>query len=219
MTLTFAFKDIKGNEARASYTVDILDEPVISNVTPAQGAQTGENKKPTISAEISNAGENASVTMTVNSEKVDAVYADGKVTYTPAAAMADGKVTVTVTVKRADKRKPARPGPSPSARRPSSATSASCTPTRSIPTAPARWKAHWIMSRICLKARTSTSSHSPTIPTTSTARITPTSKRLCMTRLLSRIPIPATAGRPTRTLSQPSTRPTRAKWSPLRALK
>lgn len=104
MTLTFAFKDVKGNEARASCTVDILDEAVISNVTPAQGAQTGENKKPTISAEISNAGENASVTMTVNSEKVDAVYADGKVTYTPAAAMADGKVTVTVTVKRADKK-------------------------------------------------------------------------------------------------------------------
>ena len=104
MTLTFAFKDIKGNEARASYTVDILDEPVISNVTPAQGAQTGENKKPTISAEIVNAGENASVTMTVNSEKVDAAYANGKVTYTPAAAMADGKVTVTVTVKRADKK-------------------------------------------------------------------------------------------------------------------
>lgn len=104
MTLTFAFKDVKGNEARASCTVDILDEPVISNVTPAQGAQTGENKKPTISAEISNAGENASVTMTVNSEKVDAVYANGKITYTPAAAMADGKVTVTVTVKRADKK-------------------------------------------------------------------------------------------------------------------
>lgn len=104
MTLTFAFKDIKGNEARASYTVDILDEPVISNVTPAQGAQTGENKKPTISAEISNAGENASVTMTVNSEKVDAAYANGKVTYTPAADMADGKVTVAVTVKRADEK-------------------------------------------------------------------------------------------------------------------
>ena len=104
MTLTFAFKDIKGNEARASYTVDILDEPVISNVTPAQGAQTGTEKRPEISAEISNAGENASVTMTVNSEKVDAAYANGKVTYTPAADMADGKVTVTVTVKRADKK-------------------------------------------------------------------------------------------------------------------
>lgn len=104
MTLTFAFKDIKGNEARASYTVDILDEPVISNVTPAQGAQTGAEKRPEISAEISNAGENASVTMTVNSEKVDAVYANGKITYTPAADMADGKVTVTVTVKRADEK-------------------------------------------------------------------------------------------------------------------
>ena len=104
MTLTFAFEDVKGNEARASYTVDILDEPVISNVTPAQGAQTGAEKRPTISAEIVNAGENASVTMTVNSEKVDAVYANGKVTYTPAAAMADGKVTVTVTVKRADEK-------------------------------------------------------------------------------------------------------------------
>ena len=104
MTLTFAFKDIKGNEARASYTVEILDEPVITNVKPAQGAQTGTEKRPEISAEISNAGENASVTMTVNSEKVDAAYANGKVTYTPAAAMADGKVTVTVTVKRADKK-------------------------------------------------------------------------------------------------------------------
>ena len=102
MTLTFAFKDVKGNEARASYTVDILDEAVISNVKPAQGAQTGAEKRPEISAEISNAGENASVTMTVNGTEVEATYADGKVTYTPAAAMADGKVTVTVTVKRAD---------------------------------------------------------------------------------------------------------------------
>lgn len=102
MTLTFAFKDVKGNEARASCTVDILDEAVISNVKPAQGAQTGAEKRPTISAEISNAGENARVTMTVNGAEVNAAYADGKVTYTPAAAMADGKVTVTVTVKRAD---------------------------------------------------------------------------------------------------------------------
>ena len=102
MTLTFAFKDVKGNEARASYTVNILDEPVISNVTPAQGAQTGTEKKPVIFAEIANAGESPTVTMTVNNETVNASYADGKVTYTPAAALADGRVTVTVTVKRAD---------------------------------------------------------------------------------------------------------------------
>ena len=104
MTLTFAFKDVKGNEARASYTVDILDEAVISNVKPAQGAQTGAEKRPEISAEILNAGENASVTMTVNGAEVKTTYADGKVTYTPAADMADGKVTVTVTVKRADEK-------------------------------------------------------------------------------------------------------------------
>ena len=91
MTLTFAFKDVKGNEARASYTVDILDEAVISNVKPAQGAQTGAEKRPEISAEISNAGENASVTMTVNGTEVKTTYADGK-------------VTVTVTVKRADEK-------------------------------------------------------------------------------------------------------------------
>ena len=103
MTLTFSFKDVKGNVATASYTVKILNVPVISNLTPAQNAQTGTDKRPTISADIANAGENASVTMTVNSEAVDATYANGKVSYTPAADFADGsKVTVTVRVKRAD---------------------------------------------------------------------------------------------------------------------
>ena len=105
MTLTFAFKDVKGNEARASYTVNILDEPVISNVTPAQGAETRDNKRPEISADITNAGENPTVTMTVNGAEVNAVYANGKVTYTPAANMEDGKVTVTVAVTRADGKK------------------------------------------------------------------------------------------------------------------
>ena len=104
LVVTVSGEDNKGVAFTQSAEIPVLDEPVISNVTPAQGAQTGENKKPTISAEIVNAGENASVTMTVNGEKVDAVYANGKVTYTPAANMADGKVTVTVTVKRADKK-------------------------------------------------------------------------------------------------------------------
>ena len=102
LTVTVSGQDAKGASFEGIAVITVLDEPVISNVTPAQGAQTGAEKRPTISAEISNAGENASVTMTVNSEKVDAVYANGKITYTPAADMADGKVTVTVTVKRAD---------------------------------------------------------------------------------------------------------------------
>ena len=104
LVVTVSGEDNKGVAFAQSAEIPVLDEPVISNVKPAQGAQTGTEKRPEISAEISNAGENASVTMTVNSEKVDAVYANGKVTYTPAADMADGKVTVTVTVKRADKK-------------------------------------------------------------------------------------------------------------------
>jgi uncharacterized repeat protein (TIGR02543 family) len=104
LVVTVSGEDNKGVAFTQSAEIPVLDEPVISNVTPAQGAQTGAEKRPEISAEISNAGENASVTMTVNGEKVDAAYANGKVTYTPAAAMADGKVTVTVTVKRADKK-------------------------------------------------------------------------------------------------------------------
>lgn len=104
LVVTVSGEDNKGVAFAQSAEIPVLDEPVISNVTPAQGAQTGAEKRPEISAEISNAGENASVTMTVNSEKVDAAYANGKVTYTPAADMADGKVTVTVTVKRADEK-------------------------------------------------------------------------------------------------------------------
>ena len=104
LVVTVSGEDNKGVAFTQSAEIPVLDEPVISNVTPAQGAQTGTEKRPEISAEISNAGENASVTMTVNGTEVKTTYADGKVTYTPAADMADGKVTVTVTVKRADKK-------------------------------------------------------------------------------------------------------------------
>ena len=101
-TFTAAFKDTAGNEARASITVEIKDEPVISNLTPAQGSETLDNKTPTISADIANAGDKPTVEMTVNGEKVNAVYENGKVSYTPAAAMDDGKVVVNVKVTRAD---------------------------------------------------------------------------------------------------------------------
>ena len=104
LTVTVSGQDTKGASFEGIAVITVLDEAVITNVTPAQGAQTGAEKRPEISAEISNAGENASVTMTVNGTEVKTTYADGKVTYTPAADMADGKVTVTVTVKRADEK-------------------------------------------------------------------------------------------------------------------
>ena len=102
LTVTVSGTDTKGVAFEGIAVIPVKDEPVITNVTPAQGAETGESKRPAISAEIVNAGENASVTMALNGTEVNAVYKDGKITYTPAADLADGKVTVTVTVERAD---------------------------------------------------------------------------------------------------------------------
>ena len=82
--------------------VTVLDEPVITDVTPKTGSETGDNKKPEISAVIVNAGADPKVEMKVNDKAVEATYADGKLSYTPAEDMADGRVNVTVTVTRAD---------------------------------------------------------------------------------------------------------------------
>ena len=82
--------------------IDIIDEPSVGAITPAANSQTGANKRPVISAEIVNAGENAAVTMTVNGEAVEALYENGIVSWTSAEDLADGRVSVVVTVTRAD---------------------------------------------------------------------------------------------------------------------
>ena len=102
LILTFAFKDTKGYEAKASYKVTIKDEPVIENLSPRQGEQTLDNKRPVISADVINAGENPTVELKIDEVAVSATYADGKVTYTPAEDLTDGRKTVTLTVTRAD---------------------------------------------------------------------------------------------------------------------
>ena len=102
ITITVTGTDNKDVAFSGEVKVEVLDEPVITNVTPASGSETLDNKRPTISAEIVNAGENPTVTMTVGGKDVKVVYENGKVSYTPAADMADGRVTVTVKVVRAD---------------------------------------------------------------------------------------------------------------------
>ena len=102
MILTFAFKDTKGNEAKASYKVSIKDEPVIDNVSPAHGAQTKDDKRPEISADVINAGENPTVKMTIDGKEVNATYENGKVSYKPTADMEDGRKVITLTVTRTD---------------------------------------------------------------------------------------------------------------------
>ena len=102
ITITVSGRDTKGKAISGSKEVTVKDEPVITEVSPAQGAETGDNKRPPISAKVENAGVDPIVTMTVNDQTVEATYANGTVTYTPAADLADGRVTVEVTVKRSD---------------------------------------------------------------------------------------------------------------------
>ena len=102
LTITVKGMDNKGVEILSEITIEIKDDPVIGEVTPIANAQTKENKRPEISAKLSNVGENPVIVMTVNGQEVEATYADGIVSYTPAEDMADGRVTVTVTVTRED---------------------------------------------------------------------------------------------------------------------
>jgi len=102
LTITVTGTDTKGVAISGTATVTVKDEPVIGDVTPAANAQTFENKKPVISAVITNAGEDAEIVMTINGEAVAAVFENGVLSYTPVEDMADGRTTVTVTVTRAD---------------------------------------------------------------------------------------------------------------------
>ena len=102
VTLTVRVTNASGASYSGSLVLTVVDEPSIGAVTPLKGSQTGSDKRPVISAEIINAGENPTLEMTVNGQKVNAVYAGGRLTYTPAADMTDGRTNVTVTVTRAD---------------------------------------------------------------------------------------------------------------------
>ena len=104
LTITVTGTDTKGVAITGEATVAIKDEPVIGEVSPAANTETKDEKKPVISAVITNAGEEAVITMTVGGEPVEAVYdtETGIVSYEPAEDLADGRTTVTVTVTRAD---------------------------------------------------------------------------------------------------------------------
>ena len=102
VTLTVRVTNVSGASYSGSLVLTVVDEPSIGAVTPLKGSQTGSDKRPVISAEIINAGENPTLEMTVNGQKVNAVYAGGRLTYTPAADMTDGRTNVSVTVTRTD---------------------------------------------------------------------------------------------------------------------
>ena len=101
-SISISGTDITGAAFHNGSAIDIIDEPGIGDITPASNSQTGADKRPVISAVITNAGEDAAVTMTVGGEAVAAVYENGIVSWTSETDMADGRVSVVVTVTRAD---------------------------------------------------------------------------------------------------------------------
>ena len=102
LTVTVSGKDTKNVAITGEAEIEVKDEPSIVNLTPANGEETGDNKRPTIGADVINAGDAPTILLKINNEEVKAAYTDGKVTYTPAADMADGKVQAALTVTRAD---------------------------------------------------------------------------------------------------------------------
>ena len=102
ITVTISGTDNKNIAFSADAVISVKDEPMFANPSPTRGFQTGDDKRPTISVELTNAGENPTITMTVAGKPVKATYANGKITYTPAADLADGRTEVTVKATRAD---------------------------------------------------------------------------------------------------------------------
>ena len=102
LTVNISGMDNKYIPIHAAAEITVKDEPVLADPTPARGSQTGENKRPTISVTLGNAGQNPTVTMTVGGKTVTPTYEGGRVTYTPAADLPEGRTEVTVTVRRAD---------------------------------------------------------------------------------------------------------------------
>ncbi|MBR2811401.1 MAG: CehA/McbA family metallohydrolase, partial [Solobacterium sp.] len=94
--------DPEGTSYEGTFTITVKNEVLFLNNQPAANAETGADKRPVISVEVKNAGEGFTYEMLVKGEKVDAVYNEGVISYTPAEDMADGRTTVNVTVTRAD---------------------------------------------------------------------------------------------------------------------
>ena len=93
--------------------------------------------------------------MTVAGAAVDAVYANGTVTYTPLEDLAEGRTSVTVTVTRADGKAAAKTWSFTVGVAAQQLYFGQLHPTPLIPTAPAAWIQRWSILQTCRRAPTS----------------------------------------------------------------
>ncbi len=110
ITLTITAADAKNNSATTpTQTIAFDDLPQVVSVTPARGSATGSEKRPEIALTFANAGEGATIKLTLTSEKGNAVFnaadmkvAENKAALIPAADLEDGLYTAKVVITRAD---------------------------------------------------------------------------------------------------------------------
>ena len=102
LTLKGTVTNEYGMTYTAEKTVEIIDIPSITSVSPLPGASLGTERRPEIVAEFANCGTDPTVTMKVDGTAVIPTVSGNRITYMPAADMTDGRHTVAVTVTRAD---------------------------------------------------------------------------------------------------------------------
>ncbi|NLZ55487.1 MAG: CehA/McbA family metallohydrolase [Clostridiaceae bacterium] len=88
-----------------SYLLQLIDEPSVLNPSPSANYETKDEKRPTISVDLVNAGENPTVTLKIQDNAVEMTVADNKASYTPTADLPDGRLELEVNVTRADGKK------------------------------------------------------------------------------------------------------------------
>lgn len=103
-TLTIEIKvtDSMNLKPALKETLDIRDEPLILEVSPAPNSATGEVLRPEISVTFSNVGTNPTFELKLDDEIVTGAVSGSKYVYTPAEDMTVGKHSLAVTITRAD---------------------------------------------------------------------------------------------------------------------
>ena len=103
MTLHFTAEDVNGNKTMKSAEIAVEDKPVILSVSPGANESTGENKKPLITVEFENAGENPEVMLTLGKDApVKMTVSGNKAIYAVQEAMEDGRVQASIVITRED---------------------------------------------------------------------------------------------------------------------
>lgn len=101
--VTFTAVDVNDNMTVKIAEIVVEDKPLILSVSPSANSSTGVDKKPVITVEFENAGENPIVMLTLNEDVPLEMVVDGNLaTYSMVEPMVDGKVNASVTITRAD---------------------------------------------------------------------------------------------------------------------